>query len=61
MIADDKKVEKKDRTLNEPIQFYTMSARQPYELVVNNVQKDRIVGYLATPKVQRTRGSGAAE
>lgn len=61
VIADDKKVEKKDRTLNEPIQFYTMSARQPYELVVNNVQKDRIVGYLATPKVQRTRGSGGGE
>lgn len=58
VIADDKRVEKKDRTLNEPIQFYTLAARQPYELVVNNVQKDRIVGYLATPKVQRPRGSG---
>jgi hypothetical protein len=57
VIADDKKVEKKDRTLNEPIQFYTLAARQPYELVVNNVQKDRIVGYLATPKVQRSRGA----
>ncbi|MCW5966381.1 MAG: hypothetical protein KIT83_20255 [Bryobacterales bacterium] len=57
VIADDKRVEKKDRTLNEPIQFYTLAARQPYELVVNNVQKDRIVGYLATPKVQRTRGA----
>lgn len=58
VIADDKRVEKKDRTLNEPIQFYTLAARQPYELVVNNVQKDRIVGYLATPKMQRERGSG---
>lgn len=57
VIADDKRVEKKDRTLNEPIQFYTLAARQPYELVVNNVQKDRIVGYLATPKVQRGRGT----
>lgn len=61
VIADDKKVEKKDRTLNEPIQFYTMSARQPYEIVVNNVQKDRIVGYMATPKVQRTRGATGGE
>ncbi len=59
VVADDKKVEKKDRTLNEPIQFYTLSSRQPYELVVNNVQKDRIVGYLATPKVQRTRGAAS--
>jgi uncharacterized protein HemX len=60
VIADDKRVEKKDRTLNEPIQFYTLSARQPYELVVNNIQKDRIVGYLATPKMQRERGQTAS-
>lgn len=52
VIADDKKVEKKDRTINEPVQFYVSRARQPYELVVNEVQKDRIVGYLAVPKVE---------
>ena len=52
VIADDKKVEKKDRTINEPVQFYVSRARQPYELVVNEVRKDRIVGYLAVPKVE---------
>jgi F0F1-type ATP synthase membrane subunit b/b' len=52
VIADDKKVEKKDRTINEPVQFYVSRARQPYELVVNEVQKDRIVGYLGVPKVE---------
>ncbi len=55
IIADDKKVEKKDRTINEPIQFYTSKARQPYEIVVNEVGRDVIVGYLATPKVQASR------
>ena len=55
VMADDKKTEKKDRNINEPIQFYTGKARQPYELVVNQVNKDQIVGYLATPKVQVTR------
>lgn len=55
MIADDKKVEKKDRNINEPLQFYVARARQPYEMVVNEVKKDQIVGYLATPKVQATR------
>ncbi len=55
VIADDKKVEKKDRNLNEPVQFYTSKARQPYELVVNEVKKDQIIGYLSTPKVQSTR------
>jgi len=55
ILADDKKVEKKDKTVNEPVQFYTSKARQPYEIVVNEVRKDVIVGYLATPKVQAAR------
>jgi hypothetical protein len=55
VIADDKKVEKKDRNINEPIQFYTARARQPYEIVVNEVRKDQIIGYLSTPKVQNAR------
>jgi chromosome segregation ATPase len=55
LVADDKMVEKKDRNINEPLQFYTARARQPYELVVNEVRKDTIVGYLSTPKVQNAR------
>jgi hypothetical protein len=52
ILADDKKVEKKDKAINEPVQFYvTSKSRQPYEVVVNEVQSDRVVGYLATPKV----------
>jgi chromosome segregation ATPase len=55
VMADDKRVEKRDRSVNEPVQFYTASARQPYEIVVNQVDKDKIVGYLATPKVTVSR------
>ncbi len=55
ITADDKTVEKKDRNINEPIQFYTAKAHQPDEIVVNSVKKDAIVGYLATPKVQTPR------
>jgi chromosome segregation ATPase len=51
VIADDKKVEKKDKSINEPVQFYLSRAHQPYEIVVNEVKKDQIVGYLAAPKV----------
>ena len=51
VLADDKRIEKKDKNLNEPVQFYVAGARQPYELVVNAVKKDQIVGYLAVPKV----------
>ena len=55
VMADDKLTEKKDRNINEPVQFYTSKAKQPYEIVVNQVQKDQIVGYLATPKEQASR------
>jgi chromosome segregation ATPase len=55
VMADDKLYEKKDKNANEPVQFYTSKAKQPYELVVNQVQKDTIVGYLSTPKEQAAR------
>jgi chromosome segregation ATPase len=55
VMADDKLTEKRDKNVNEPVQFYTAKARQPYELVVNQVQKDLIVGYLSTPKEQSGR------
>ncbi len=55
VMADDKLTEKKDKNVNEPVQFYTSKARQPYEIVVNQVQKDLIVGYLSTPKEQAAR------
>lgn len=52
VMADDKKIEKKDKTINEPVQMYVGGARQPYEIVVNEVKKDTIVGYLSQPKAQ---------
>jgi len=54
--ADDKTIEKKDKNTNEPVQFYvTSKAHQPYEIVVNEVSKNAIKGYLATPKVTTAR------
>jgi len=53
--ADDKQVEKRDKTVNEPVQFYLSKARQPYEIVVNEVTKGKITGYLSTPKVHMAR------
>jgi hypothetical protein len=50
MVVDDKQIEKKDKTLDELMQFRVNGARAPYELVVNDVSKDKISGYLSTPK-----------
>lgn len=51
VMADDKRLEKKDKTINEPVQMYVGGARQPYEIVVNQVGKDTITGYVSVPKV----------
>jgi chromosome segregation ATPase len=55
VLADDKRVEKKDKSVNEPVQLYVSDNRQPYEIVVNQIKKDEVVGYLATPKVKMAR------
>jgi len=48
--VDDSKLEKKDRTANEPVQFLVGRDKLRYEVVVNFVDKDRVRGYLSTPK-----------
>jgi len=48
--ADDNKLEKKDRTTNEPVQFLVGRDQLRYELVINSVAKDEIRGYLSTPR-----------
>ena len=48
--VDDKSLEKKDRLANEPVQFLVGKEALRYEVVVNRVEKDRIIGYLSTPK-----------
>ncbi len=50
LYADDKRFEKKNRSVNEPIYFYTRGTRQPLELVINEVSKNKITGYLSVPK-----------
>jgi ABC-type transporter Mla subunit MlaD len=50
VIADDRTIEKKDRTMYEPLQFYTAKDRQLYEVVVFTADKNKVTGYLSTPK-----------
>ena len=50
VLADDKSFEKKNRSVNEPIFFYTGGSRQALELVINKVTKTSATGYLSIPK-----------
>jgi predicted nucleic acid-binding Zn-ribbon protein len=58
VLVDDKSIEKKDKTAGEPLQFYVKGSAKisPYEIVVFDVGKTQITGYLATPK---DTGAGA--
>ena len=52
VFVDDRSIEKKDRTVGEPVQFYVKGSARlaPYEIVVFDVGKSQATGYLATPK-----------
>jgi hypothetical protein len=59
VVVDDKSIEKKDKTVGEPIQFYVRGARAPYEIVVFDLSKDQAKGYLSTPKSARSAAPAA--
>jgi DNA repair exonuclease SbcCD ATPase subunit len=48
--ADDRDIVKKDKNLDEPVQFYTGKDPVLFELVVNSIEKNKVSGYLSTPK-----------
>ena len=52
LYVDDLRLEKKNRAIDEPIYFYTRGTRVPLELVVNQIGKDKIVGYMSVPRGQ---------
>ncbi len=60
VVVEDKRIEKKDKTLYEPVQFYVERARFPYEIVVYKINKNEIVGYLSTPKAGASTAASAA-
>ena len=60
VLADDKSFEKKNRSVNEPIFFYTGGSKAALELVVNKVTKTTASGYLSIPKSAGTSASASA-
>jgi septal ring factor EnvC (AmiA/AmiB activator) len=50
IYSDDKKIEKKNRDLDEPLQFYTGKSPMLFEVVVNQIGKNEVTGYLSAPK-----------
>jgi hypothetical protein len=60
VLADDKSFEKKNRSVNEPIFFYTGGSRAALELVINKVSKSTASGYLSVPKTAGATSASTA-
>lgn len=58
VLADDRKIEKKDKTAMEPVQFYMPGDRRLLEVVVWDVSKDHVTGYVSVPKAMMAKSSG---
>jgi len=50
LYADDKRIERRDKAMNEPVYFYVQGASSALELVVNKLGKDTVAGYISAPK-----------
>ena len=59
IYVDDNRYEKKNRSANEPIYFFTHGSRAPLEFTVNQIAKDKIVGYLSVPKANTTHAQAS--
>ena len=55
LVVDDRTIEKKDKNVYEPVQFYQEGFRAPTEIVVNKIERDRIIGYISSPKKKEDR------
>jgi uncharacterized protein (DUF2141 family) len=59
IFVDDARYEKKNRSANEPIYFFTHGTRAPLEFTVNQIGKDKISGYLSVPKAKTTHAQAS--
>ena len=59
LYVDDARFDKKNRSVNEPIYFFTRGSRSPLEFTVNQIAKNKIVGYLSVPKTNSTHAQAS--
>ena len=55
IIADDKKIQQKNKHLHEALRFYLPGSPQPYEIVVTQMTKNQVIGYVSKAKTEMAR------
>ena len=59
MVVEDKRFEKKNRAVNEPVFFYTSGTKLPEEMVINKVGKNKVSGYVSIPKANTQQAAAS--
>lgn len=54
MMVDDRNLSQKHVNLYQPVMFYTPDSPQAVEIVINEVSKDHIHGYVSAPKYRKS-------
>lgn len=54
LMVDDRNLSQKHVNLYQPLMFYTPDSPQPVEIVINEVSKDHIHGYVSAPKYRKS-------
>jgi uncharacterized protein (DUF2141 family) len=60
MTAEDRRLEKKNRAINEPVFFYLSGTKIPEELVINKIGKDTVSGYVSIPKANAQQNTNSS-
>jgi len=60
LLVNDREVTKKHINVYEPVLFYTQENGQPVQLVINEISKNHMHGYVSAPKYAGGRESAAA-
>jgi hypothetical protein len=60
MTAEDRRLEKKNRAMNEPVFFYLSGTKIPEELVINKIGKDTVSGYVSIPKANAQQNTNSS-
>ncbi len=61
LTVDDRDLTQKHVNLYQPVMFYQPDTQQPVELVINNISKDHIHGYISAPKYSKAELTVASD
>ena len=61
LLVDDRKLSQKHVNLYQPVMYYQPDSQQPVEVIINEISKDHIHGYVSAPKYRPSELTASAE